>query len=178
MKNRILNLLWMLILPATALAETPWENYLNFPTGENASRVPDIAYSKATSSFGKLEGEILALQVYAGDREALRLAIRLTEKSDGGNLEDLIAIIGHVIRPYPRLFLEEIKFSNVSIAKLEDIVLNTGLEYSDRPKAHQYELEMRLEAIYRVNKAELRSLRKASIDALNRELISTLPTHG
>ncbi len=90
--------------------------------------------------------DILALQVYAGDRESLRLAIRLRRKSDGAVLENLDAIIGHAIRAHPQLFLEEIKSAKISACGIEGIVLDAGLEYCDRPKANQYELEMRFRA--------------------------------
>lgn len=175
MRISALLLLLVTFLPTTALAATPWEQYLDFPTAQNAKQVHSLTYSKGAASFGNYNGldlQILALQVYAGDREALRLALRLKGQSDGGLAEDLTAIVGHVIRAHPQLFLEEIKFAKASIAQLEDIVLNAGLEYSDRPEAYQYELNMRLEAFSRVKKNELQLLRNACIDALNRKFAS------
>ncbi|WP_124950084.1 hypothetical protein [Sulfuriferula thiophila] len=181
MRTRVLLLLLITFLPASVLAATPWEQYLDFPSAQNAKQVHSLTYSKGAASFGNYNGgdlQILALQVYAGDRESLRLAIRLKGQSDGGLAEDLTAIVGHVIRIHPQLFLEEIKFAKISITGLEDIVLNAGLEYADRPEANQYELNMRLEALSRVNEKELQVLRNTSIDAIKRESHLTLRSSG
>ena len=158
-----------LALQTSAIAGTPWEQYLDRPSPQAASTVRQRSYTQGSgdASRGTADDlQILALQVYAGDKQALELTLRLSAQADGGDLEDLYAIAGHAIRGHPRTFLEAVVAAKVSAAALAIIVQMPGLEYSDRADAMAYELQQRSVALMGVHDRALRSAREVCLDAL------------
>ena len=130
------------------IAKTSWENYLDLPTTENANLVVAISFSpKADSSEDRRDLRILQIQIYGGDRGAIRLVYRLRHTDDASLLEELNTILARSIRSNPRLFLEEASRAQLSDDALKGIILTPGLEYIDRPAAKLYEIEMRYEGL-------------------------------
>ena len=140
-------------------AKTPWESYLDVPSAENAKNVSSIEYTEGAIPKGygywAPDLEILKNQVIAGDRDAFRLTYKLMSESDGGLLEELVAILASSIRPQPEVFLREIGFLNPSEAILKGILSMPGLEYVDRINAQEYELLQRKKAISSVTAKDL-----------------------
>jgi hypothetical protein len=142
---------------------TRWELYLAFPSPENAARVSEIAYSPGAIPEGYgYDDEDLAIlqsQVLAGDREAFRLTYRLTRNASGALLEDLYDILAQSIRPQTTLFLREMAALAPPDSTLSDILLKPGLQYTDRPAAQRYEIDMRRKAIDGLHDPGIHSIR-------------------
>lgn len=157
-------------------AKTSWEEYLDLPSENNAKRVTNITYSAASTEISKKhisrDLKILGTQIISGDRAAFQLAFQLREKTDGGLLEDLDAMLGHAVRPYPMLLLEELARKKVPDAAVESIILNPGLEYTDRPAAQLYEIEMRYKSILAIqpSDSDIERVRKECIGILKSDI--------
>jgi hypothetical protein len=149
------------LFSTAAYAGTPWETYLSLPTPENASKVTALQYSaKALPpnyGYWAPDLEIMKNQILGGDGESFRLAYRLLEKADGGLLEDLMAILGKSIRVQPELFLREMAVLKPKPNRLKGILMVPGLEYTDRPKAKRYEIEMRRKALMSVTDENMKA---------------------
>jgi hypothetical protein len=156
----------ILLVAASALAgpsPTKWEAYLAFPSPENAAQVSQIAYSPGAIPQGYgYDSEDLAIlqtQVLAGDIEAFRLTYRLTRNASGALLEDLYDILAQSIRPQTTLFLREMARVGPPDTTLGDILLKPGLQYTDRPRARRYEIDMRRRAIHDLDDPDLQGIR-------------------
>jgi hypothetical protein len=153
-----------------ARAETPWEHYLALPSAERAGEVNAIEYTPG--SLGHNKGhwgpdlDILANQVLAGDEAALRLAFRLTKTTDGGLLGDVLSILGKTTRIYPAEFLREAGDFGLKSSLLRSVLLNPGLEYTDRIQAGAYELAQRRLAMQSVSDPALLPLRNECLTIL------------
>jgi len=169
MNNILATILFVLATPFAAIAATPWESYLAHPTPKAAGDVHEITYSPSANGMARdnaLDLQVLALQVYAGDVEALRLTLRLASRSDGGLLEDLYAIAGHSIRAHPHIFLKSMVDEKLTQESIKWIVNMAGLEYVDRPDARRYELQQRAAALASVRDKRLSFVRAACLKAL------------
>jgi hypothetical protein len=156
------------VLPLTA--ETSWERYLVCPSSEAAARVEQITYSPGVDEEKRLFDDlaILEVQVISRDVEAVRLALRLLGKAQGGHVEETLDIIlGRLIRIDPRLFLVELKRSGVK--NWGGAVGNFGEAYVDRMDAHACEKRFRIAALRTVKDSDLRQLREACIRELEQE---------
>jgi hypothetical protein len=146
------------------------------PNESNAKRVTEIAYTLSkggiSHNYDARDLEILGLQINSGDAAAIQLTFRLLNKSDGGLLEDLVAMLGHVIRAHPKLFLEQLALAQAHINTIESILLHAGLEYVDRPTANRYELEMRYKSILAVHSEDVkvRQLQNECLKILKQQL--------
>ncbi len=149
----------MLFWLHSACAETEWEKYLANPTPQQAARVNKVEASDKSDVGGDYELQILQNQVLAQDSQAFRLAYRLYQSSDGGLAEDLGALLARTIRAQPQFFLQQVQLLNVPCSKLKWVLNVPGLEYTDRPKAKHYEIEMRKEALRNVTASELAEVR-------------------
>lgn len=148
-------------------------SYLSNPTSKQASLVTLIAYTPGVIPEGygywAPDLDILRNQVQGGDSEAFRLTYRLIQKADGSLLEELIVILSHTVRVRPEFFLRELCGLKPSLGTLRSILLMPGLEYTDRPGAQRYELEMRAKAIEAVKTAKLKSFRDRCLVILKKE---------
>ena len=150
------------LISCNAVAETPWERYLDEPSPFNASMVRSISYSTPVQgNYNSDDLEILHLQVLGADPQAFRLAYRLYKLSDGGLAEELGAILASSVRPNPKFFLQQVAALHVQCSAFNVNV--AGLEYVDRNKAQAYELKMRHLALTSVKE---RSLIRARQDCL------------
>lgn len=171
--NKKIYVILILLLAGRSSAETPWEAYLALPTPRNASQVTKIQYGPGAIPenyrYWAPDLKILANQILGGDSESFRLAFRLRRDSDGGLLEELTMILSHTIRPHPEFFLRQLLELKPSKTDLEDILLMSGLEYVDRPRAQQYEIEMRRKALASVKTMALRGLRDKCLSIIKQE---------
>jgi hypothetical protein len=165
------------LLSATEVsAQTPWEEYVNLPRPENALKVQSASYSDSSGGPDRLfeDLELLDVQIAAGDREAIRLALRLTSESDGHYAETLGIMLGRLVRINPQLFLEEFQSQRDKIARSEGVLAsalgNYGMAYVDRLQAKEYETERRIHALKRVTDPDLRPLRDRCVNILEAHL--------
>jgi hypothetical protein len=171
-KEHLLIGLGALILSTAALAQTPWENYLELPTPDNAARVQHAVYTNPTSRDNRLFEDLLLLeiQVISADREAVRLAFRLFAESDGHYSETLCIMLGRLIRIDPALFLQELEDHRKQIPHIDDLLGgllgNHGDAYVDRFRAREYETERRIKALMTVTDPRLKKLRDKCVAEL------------
>ena len=169
---------WVLSGAGVCLAGTPWENYVDHPSPQNAKVVKVLSYSKVEAGMSERHGEtweadlgILENQVAAGDVQALRLAFRLLSDADGAMAEALSQIIGRSIRPFPAQFLRELtNFGEISKRFLPNIAGGLGYAYVDRSTSRNYELERRAAAVRRVASPELLAVREECLKVLQRAI--------
>ena len=133
--------------------------------------VASIGYSESAIPEGygywAPDLKILKIQVLSGDREAFLLTYKLMSSSDGGLLEELIAILASSIRPQPEVFLIEMGALNPSERVLGGILRMSGLEYVDRREAQEYEIMQRITAINSVEKSSLKTIKEKCLLLLN-----------
>ena len=163
MKKLTYTILLFALLCSSAFAGTPWGNYLSLPNSGNATKVLNIEYTPGTipENYGYRSPDLAILrnQVLAGDKEAIKLTYRLIQKSDGGLLEDLIAILSSTIRARPEFFLIEMSKINPNQDILKFILLKPGLEYVDRRDAQEYEIKMREKALLSVSNSNVKAFK-------------------
>ena len=94
-----------------ALAASPWEEYLERPTPDNAARVQSLTYSSALADPRDIERGLMLLeiQVVSRDTKAVQLAFRLLSGATGHIAERLDIMLGRLIRVDAALFLRELK---------------------------------------------------------------------
>ena len=158
---------------AEAPAATPWERYLAVPSPEHARRVVALEYSTDGSADRPFERQdedlaLLSVQVLSGDREAVDLAFRLLQHSDGHGAETLDIMLGRLIRVRPRLFLQALMVVRPHLSRLDGVVGNFGGEYVDRFDAQKYEARQRIRALRGVSDPVLQALRDECIAHLVR----------
>src|SRR4029078_9447151 len=92
---------------STATAATPWEEYLQKPSPERASRVSSRSYTNAAVDSEQKEFDLMLLEVEVLSREpeAVRLAFRFRATADGHVGELLDIMLGRLIRSDAPLFL-------------------------------------------------------------------------
>ena len=138
-------------LSTGAFGQTAWESYVQLPKPENAEAVERIEYSRGAISEGDIYQYerilLLETQIVAGDAAAWRLAYRLRAKSDAALREYMNRALSRMIRPHPKIFLQEFQKLGTPSEALFDALLMVGEEYVDLLGARKYELSMRLEAI-------------------------------
>lgn len=153
-----------------SLAETDWERYVSLPSTVHAAAVSAITYTAGTegASRGYLlsDLDVLRIQVVAGDKEAFRLAYRLAEQSDGALSEDFHIILGKAIRPQPRMFLLVTAELEPSDRELNYMLNNFGETFVDRLAAHDYEKEMRRQALLSITDEDLVEIRNRCVSLL------------
>lgn len=154
--------------PTVANSSTPWEEYLEYPTPQNASKVTKISYSPGVDAAKQVFEDLalLEVQMISGDRAAVRLGFRLLKAADGHLAQTLDIMLGRLIRISPRLFLEELKASGAEATGLANLVGNFGEPYLDREIAQAYEAKVRIAALERVQDPGLTTVRDASVRAL------------
>jgi hypothetical protein len=171
-----------LLLSTGVSAQTPWERYLSRPTPEGAKQVLSASYRDSSSAdpdrlFNDLE--LLAVQVAAGDREAVRLAFRLYSEADGAYAETLDILLGRIVRIHPTLFLEELQRQRAQVRPraprtfdgvVSGILGNLGKEYVDRTRAQVYETERRIASLQSVSNPGLRQSRDHCVAILKYQL--------
>ena len=155
-------LLVLLALASGAGAATSWEAYLDLPTPQNAARVEAITCSSAPEDYC-FDLSILQNQMLAMDAESFKLAYRLYRTADGGNAEDLGALLASVIRPHPDFFLEQVASLDASCGSFRFSINAPGEEYVDRLTAQEYEIGQRRRALSGVSDPKLSTVKQRCI---------------
>jgi hypothetical protein len=155
-----------------------YDEYLIYPSTENAHKLYETLPKE---DIGRLEVEgrdvrkyiyenyqLLAYQMLAGDRNAVKVAFRLFNISDADFTESIDSTLGQLIRIHPKLFLEELELhKNVYFVQEVDYPLfGTHPSFIDRDKAEELELELRVKALESVEDKELRTIRDECINQL------------
>jgi hypothetical protein len=174
-----------IIIWATSLKTA--EAYFNYPSTENALRfynnLPasnvEVAEIKDTKNFLDLIDyldnnlPILSHEMKISDRNAVKVAFRLMNISDGTLAESLDAALGDLIRINPRMFLEELLScpNRNHIKEIGYPVTSGGLYYVGQwPQVEKYELEMRVKALGTVKDPDLLGIRDICIAIIEDEL--------
>ncbi len=158
-----------------------WNAYLEYPSTQNAALLyellPERAVCNRTDSLcgvaiDSLYNELAMLerQVRAGDKIAVAVAFRLMAIADGEFAEWLCIMLGQLIRPTPRLFLEQLKEHEHLVTRLDCLVGNQGYEFVDRWQAMELETELRIEAIEGVEDSSLTEVRDKCLTELRSQL--------
>ena len=109
----------------------------------------------------------LRRQLAAGDDESWKLAFALAVIADGGDLEDLYAVIGGAVSRQPRMFLER-AIARPGLGSIS-VVSFLGADYSDQPVSRCRELQERLAAIVAVEDPHLVAARDEALSVLRAE---------
>jgi len=155
-------------------------SYLDYPSTRNAGllseALPKSPPEEATGDrirafellFSPEAYPVLKNEIFAGDRNAVEVAFRLLNTSDGFSTTTLLMTIGALIRINPRLFLEVVlEHRNSDFIKKKGYpVYSVGPGYYFRLEAQKYELEMRIKALQSVQDQKYNDIRKACIEKL------------
>jgi len=152
--------------------------YVECPSTDNAlllyNALPEMPLSGQVDE-GRLVGfvdyafdniDVLERQVSVGDRNAVKLGLRLYNFAGGLNVMRLDCMMGNLARSHPRMFLEELKSAPNAqwIKKLGYPVDLSSFYFSEKWKAaHRFELEMRIKALESVTDNSLVELRDECI---------------
>jgi hypothetical protein len=116
------------------------------------------------------ENDVMALQksAEAGHRGAVRKLFSFYPRSGGAVTEDIDMILGNVARHHPRLFLEELKWSNAGHGKCTTV--GNTLELTDQTEAQIAELRARRESLLSVGDTSPKTLRDDCIRELDEDI--------
>jgi hypothetical protein len=156
--------------------------YINYPLTENARLFyQSLSVYLPAGKAGEIDRErwervanfifdnleVLARQIWAGDRDAVRVGFRLYSFFGGYYTMRLDAMMADLIRFQPQLFLEELKSSpNAQLLKSLGFPLcESDIDFGrgDREMALRHELEMRIKALESVTDSALTDLRDTCI---------------
>lgn len=156
--------------------------YFDYPSSENAYKfylsLPEEDIVIKRSEGGSVKDFIvdnfgmLITQIYASDRNAVKVAFRLYNISDGYFTTMIDMTLGDLIRINARLLLEElVKHKKIKyIESCGPSVDIMGEEYVDRFKAQELEIRLRIKALESVQDKELREIRDECIRILKESL--------
>ena len=173
------------------------EVYFLYPSAENATSLYEALPKVHVRGKDRKGGFIVANnQIYLnlpllselllkGDRQSMKIAVRLWTMADGGYADELSGMLGQLIRVDPKLFLVEIsdfpwpddyeKFKDW--LRQGNIVCDRGILSPNREKldeaAIREELEMRIKALNTVTENGLAELRDICVTAIKEELAKT-----
>jgi hypothetical protein len=148
--------------------------YFKYPSSENAMKFymalpesPSLLNGDVVDFVFKYENfGLLEKQIYASDPNAVKLAFRMINISDGFYTEITETALGNLIRINPRLYLQELS-NHRNIGRLEDrSVTMVGELFADRLKARKLEIELRIKALERIKDKNLIEIRNECIKLL------------
>lgn len=129
---------------------------------------------------------LLSEHVLKGERNAVKVAVRLWTMADGGFAESLSSMLGQLIRIDPKVFLEEINdfpwphdygdfkdWLSKGYIVCEGGILNRSQDEVDE-RAVREELGMRIKALESVTEKGLFELRDICINAINEEFVKII----
>jgi hypothetical protein len=109
--------------------------------------------------------------VLDGNRYAVEAVFRLLNISDGAGTEELVILLGEVMRLHPRLYLETLdKYKDMEFFKITG---SYGVAMTTEPlgsKEEKVELQARIDALETVKDKEYRALRDARILELQKAI--------
>jgi hypothetical protein len=153
-----------------------WKEYLDYPSGINAqkmfSSIPNDYQlgenkdEKALWEWIWLTLPVLEKNVYAGDRYAIKIAMRffpLFKKTNLSNLDNILATLAQV---NPVLFLEELQSQKKWLTPIQAIDGSVGYEFIGLAQTRYLELQKTLRALNKVKKETLLQIRDQCITYL------------
>jgi hypothetical protein len=154
-----------------------WREFVEYPSSDNAKAVAallptdHVAYGSNPVSEPIYAGlPMLARQVEARDREAVRLAFALFAVADTDFWEQLDIMLGKLIRIDPQLFLEELSPKLDHAVELDGLVGNQGDAYIDRMKAQCLDLRLRARALEGVTQPDLSTAKERCLVELQKQI--------
>jgi hypothetical protein len=117
--------------------------------------------------YDKENFSILEEHYRAGNVNAINVAYKLKNISDGWTAEMLDILLGSIIVSRPRLFLSGLERNFEYVARLDAVLANLGPEYVDKPSDQLSVLSKRHEAISSVSDPSLESIRRKCLSVLS-----------
>lgn len=155
-----------------------WEEFTTNPGPETAGKLYELLPNGKSVQEVELQAEVrefifknlhkLESRIYAGDRDALRIAFRLFSIADVEMQKSLIKIIGYLLRFNTRLFLEELATHEELVPDLELLVCSFRLSAPDDMAQQKLEKNIRLKALGYIEDKNLKSIKKKCIKILNK----------
>lgn len=153
-----------------------WDEYTANPTKEMALKVYELLPGGKGPQEIELQTEvrekifskitILESQVYAGERNALKIAFRLFNIADGEMQKTLIKLIGYLLRFDPKLFLEELLIHEALVPDEVQLICSFRLTAPDDKAQQELERNIRLKALGYIEDKELKDIKKKCIKIL------------
>jgi len=160
-----------------------WKKYLNCPSSENAKIVYNLLPNRKIKKNKKETKEeiemwnwiwltlpVLEKEMYAGDRNAVRVAFKLYPIIGGTYSVNLDVMIAHFARVNPKMFLEELKKHRHLVTPNQAIEGSWGLEYIGRANLRYLKLKNTMNALNTVNDPDLKEIRDECINTLRKKL--------
>lgn len=117
----------------------------------------------------------LTERVRNGDRAAIRLVYHLRPISGGGEFdENLDILLDSLIYSDPQLYLEELLNCRQWVGgqrEIGDLVTFLGGTFADQPAQSEKEYNLRMLALQRVTKPDLKNIRNGCIEAIRNTLL-------
>lgn len=155
-----------------------WEEFTMKPGPETAVKVYELLPDGEKAQEVELQTEVRVLifqklhklesRIYAGDREALKVAFRLFTIADVEMQKSLIKIIGYMLRFNARLFLEELAAHETLVPDMELLVCSFRLSAPDDTTQQKLEKNIRLKALGYIEDKNLKSIKKKCIKILKK----------
>ncbi len=147
-----------------------WEEFKAKPGPGTATKLYELLPDGKTAQEIELQTEVRELiakelhalesRIYAGEREALRVAFRLFTIADVEMQKSLIKIVGYLLRFNTRLFLEELITHEELVPDLELLVCSFRLSAPDDNARQKLEKNIRLKALSYIDDKKLKSIKK------------------
>lgn len=161
-----------------------FDAYANLPSPENGERLlsalPAGHFDKEIGDRGDAldrmlqeeNSEILYEEVIWGERSAIEIYIRLLNVADGVFVENIESTIGWLARDKPELLLEEFaKYRDFEPFKNHGYPVSfIGVRYSVHPKAAEYILNKRIQAISSVKNPKYEEVQASCLRELKQAL--------
>ena len=155
----------LVVVSASAMANTPWEKYVLAPSPAAAAAVQKAEYSTPDENNRRFESDLPVLEneVASGDGESAKLAERLRAQygTAAAILEYLDALLGRSIRPNPAGYLRAIADSRGCPGALP-----SGDLFTDRMEARAAEARAREAALRNVKDPMLQKKRDECVAIL------------
>lgn len=178
-----------------------WTSFLIYPSKENIKKVNDILsyktinninikvlnkklksklYEDTQYTFNNLYNDIwvnidlLAKEAYSGNKIAIKVFFKLYLISECKNKENIVFILGNLIRIKPEIFLEEMKGLLNSENKRKDMIFmdiltKYGSYYENNFEYELFETRMRIKSLKSVKNNSLKKIRNKGIEIVKRK---------
>lgn len=120
-----------------------------------------VAFAEESLGPGPItEQSVSALEAAArsGDKSTIRKLFAFRARADGAAGEALDILLGSLVKRFPKLFLEELQFSQ-NTARLDSLLGNLGPAYADQFTVQTKEIDARIAALKKVSEPGLLDLR-------------------
>lgn len=155
-----------------------WEAYIAAPGKDTAIKVYESLPGGKENREIELQVDVrdlimkklhvLESQIYAGERNALKVAFRMFVIADERMEEDLIKIIGYLLRFNTKLFLQELQEHEDLVPDLNRLVCSFLLSAPGDKAQQNLERNIRLKALGYVEDKQLKSIKKKCIKILKK----------